>query len=94
MKIAVIGAGPAGLTAAYQLSKEIGKSVTVVDLYESTDDVGGMAKSIALWNQTVDLGQHRFFSKDKRINALWLELVGDDFEILKRTTRITVYSWD
>ena len=84
MKIAVIGAGPAGLTAAYQLIKS-GHSV---DLYEASDSVGGMAKSIQLWNQTVDLGPHRFFSNDAKVNRLWLEVVGKDYEMVNRLTRI------
>lgn len=88
MKIAVIGGGPAGLTAAYQLSKELGKSVETLDVYEASDVVGGMSRSISLWNQTVDLGPHRFFSKDKKINTLWLEVVGEDFDIVQRKTRI------
>lgn len=88
MRIAVIGGGPAGLTAAYQLSKEMGKSVAQLDVYEAADTVGGMSRSIHLWDQTVDLGPHRFFSKDKKINALWLEVVGDDFDIVQRKTRI------
>lgn len=88
MKIAVIGGGPAGLTAAYQLSKELGNSVEQLDVYEAADTVGGMSRSIHLWDQTVDLGPHRFFSKDKKINALWLEVVGDDFDIVQRKTRI------
>lgn len=88
MRIAVIGGGPAGLTAAYQLSKELGKSVELLDVYEAADTVGGMSRSIHLWDQTVDLGPHRFFSNDKKINALWLEVVGDDFDIVRRKTRI------
>lgn len=88
MKIAVIGGGPAGLTAAYQLSKELGNSIDQLDVYEAADAVGGMSRSIHLWDQTVDLGPHRFFSKDKKINALWLEVVGDDFDIVQRKTRI------
>ncbi|MCO5258655.1 MAG: FAD-dependent oxidoreductase [Crocinitomicaceae bacterium] len=84
MKIAIIGAGPAGMTAAYQLSKEIKD----IDLYEATSSVGGMAKSIDLWNQKVDIGPHRFFSNDTRINELWLEVADKDFEMVDRLTRI------
>lgn len=84
LKVAVIGAGPAGMTAAYQLAKE----VSSVDVYESSDCIGGLAKTIDLWNQKVDLGPHRFFSTDSRVNALWLELVGKDYEMVNRLTRI------
>ncbi len=89
MRIAVIGAGPAGITAAYQLSKKITKhNITKLNLYEAGSDVGGLSRSIELWNQTVDLGPHRFFSDDKRINELWLEVVGNDFDMVNRQTRI------
>jgi protoporphyrinogen oxidase len=88
MRIAIIGGGPAGLTAAYKLSGEIGDKVTVVDVYEAAESVGGMSRSIRLWNQTVDLGPHRFFSKDKEINALWLEVAGKEYDIVRRKTRI------
>lgn len=88
MRIAVIGAGPAGLTSAYKLSQEIGKGISVLDVYEAGDTVGGMSRSLSLWGQTVDLGPHRFFSKDKMINQLWLEIAGDEYEIVKRKTRI------
>src|SRR3954454_4249713 len=84
MRVAVIGAGPAGLTAAYQLAK----ANVVVDVFEAGDEVGGMAKTINLWNQRVDLGPHRFFSNDPRVNKLWLELVGDDYDMVDRLTRI------
>lgn len=87
-KIAVIGAGPAGLTAAYQVSKEFGTSVSRLDVYEAGSAVGGMSRSINLWNQTVDLGPHRFFSKDRKINELWLEVVQGDYDIVNRQTRI------
>ena len=83
-KVAVIGAGPAGLTAAYQLSK----AGYQVDVYEAGDTVGGLARSLELWGQTVDLGPHRFFSSDKRVNALWLEVVGKDYRMVDRQTRI------
>jgi protoporphyrinogen oxidase len=84
MKIAIIGAGPAGITAAYQLAKEN----IQVDVFEASDSVGGMAKTIDLWNQKVDLGPHRFFSSDPRVNNLWLELVGSDYDMVNRLTRI------
>jgi len=84
MKVAVIGAGPAGMTAAYELAKA-GASV---DVYEASGHVGGMARSFDLWNQRVDLGPHRFFSSDARINRLWLEVVGNDYAMVDRLTRI------
>lgn len=84
MKVAVIGAGPAGMTAGYELSK---KKVSV-DVYEASASVGGMARTIVLWNQKVDIGPHRFFSNDTRVNELWLEVVGNDYEMVNRLTRI------
>jgi protoporphyrinogen oxidase len=84
MKIGIIGGGPAGITAAYLLSK---RNIQV-DLYEAGPQVGGLSKSINLWNQKVDLGPHRFFSNDKRVNDLWREVAGNDFGTVNRTTRI------
>ena len=84
MRVAVIGAGPAGATAAYVLTK----NGVAVDVYEASPHAGGLARSFSLWNQTVDLGPHRFFSKDKRVNQLWLEVVGEDYVMVDRLTRI------
>mgnify|MGYP001157898111 FL=1 len=84
MKIGVIGAGPAGLACAYKLAAREIKS----EVYEAGPSVGGLAKSIRLWNQTVDLGPHRFFSSDRRVNELWLEVVGKDYTMVDRLTRI------
>ena len=84
MRVGVIGAGPAGLTAALELVRR-GAEVVV---YEAGDAVGGMARSFDLWGQRVDLGPHRFFSHDERVNALWLDLVGDDHRRVRRKTRI------
>ncbi|MBL7897186.1 MAG: FAD-dependent oxidoreductase, partial [Crocinitomicaceae bacterium] len=83
-KIAVIGAGPAGITAAYQLTK----AGFEVHVYESSDRVGGLSKTIELWNQKVDLGPHRFFSNDSKVNKVWLEVVGKDYKMVDRLTRI------
>jgi protoporphyrinogen oxidase len=83
-KVAVIGAGPAGATAAYLLAK---RGVDV-DLYEASPFVGGMSRSIELWGQIVDIGAHRFFSSDTRVNQLWLEVVGKEYEMVNRQSRI------
>ncbi len=82
--IAVIGAGPAGITAAYELSK----AGFNVSLYEASAQVGGLSKTIDLWDQKVDLGPHRFFSNDTKVNELWLEVVGKDYRMVDRLTRI------
>lgn len=84
-KVAVIGAGPAGMTAAYQISKERSVEVT---LFEISGSVGGLAKTITLWDQKVDIGPHRFFSSDSRVNEFWLEAVENKYEMVDRMTRI------
>ncbi|MEZ5079058.1 MAG: FAD-dependent oxidoreductase [Thermoleophilia bacterium] len=83
-RVAVIGAGPAGATAALELARR----GVQVDLYEASDAVGGLARTIELWGQRVDLGPHRFFSSDRRINSLWLSIVGTDYAMVDRLTRI------
>lgn len=84
MRIAVIGAGPAGMTAALCLSQGGAKVV----VYEAGPSVGGLARSFELWGQRVDLGPHRFFSTDPRVNRLWLDIVGSDYRMVDRLTRI------
>ena len=84
MKVGIIGAGPAGITAAYQLAK----AGVDIEVFEAGPSVGGLAKTIPLWNQRVDLGPHRFFSTDRRVNELWLEVVGNDYSMVDRLTRI------
>ncbi|MHA8107585.1 FAD-dependent oxidoreductase [Aquirufa sp. 5-AUSEE-100C1] len=84
-RIVILGAGPAGLTAAYELSKSQKHQVDVIEI---SGHVGGMARSFKLFNQTVDVGPHRFFSSDARINKLWLEVVEKEYKMVNRTTRI------
>jgi len=84
MRIAVIGAGPAGMTAAFLLSR----GGADVEVFEKERAVGGLCRSLELWGNTVDLGPHRFFSKDPRVNRLWLEVVGRDYRMVERLTRI------
>ena len=83
-KIVIIGAGPAGLSCGLELSK----SQYDVTIYESSDSVGGMSKSIELWGQIVDLGPHRFFSKHPRINNFFKETIKNDYTLVNRLTRI------
>lgn len=83
-RIAVIGAGPAGVTAAYELAKKQYQ----VDIYEAQSNVGGMSRTMRLWDCLVDLGPHRFFSTNRQINELWLEVAGNDYQMINRQTRI------
>ncbi|MFU8849128.1 MAG: FAD-dependent oxidoreductase [Opitutales bacterium] len=83
-KIVIIGGGPAGITAAYKLV-QLGHQV---EIFEASGQVGGLSRTIDLWDQKVDLGPHRFFSKDSRINATWFEVVGEDYQTVNRLTRI------
>ncbi len=86
LKIAVIGAGPTGLSAALHLIK-YGKSHHV-DVYEAAPVVGGMSRSFTLFDHIVDLGPHRFFTQNKEIFHFWRELAGDDCHKVDRITSI------
>jgi len=83
-KVVIIGAGPAGLASAYKLAH----SNFDVHVLEASPHVGGLSRSFELWGQTVDLGPHRFFSSDKIVNDFWREVVGQDYSIVNRMTRI------
>ncbi len=68
-RIVIIGAGPAGLTAAYEFLKlNKGYEVTVL---EATGAIGGIARTIEHHGNRMDIGGHRFFSKDETVNAWW-----------------------
>lgn len=84
MRVAIIGAGPAGMTTALQLSR----GGVPVEVFEAGPRVGGMSATIELWGQRVDLGPHRFFSTDARVNRLWFGVVGDAYTWVDRLTRI------
>ncbi|MGQ7392066.1 NAD(P)-binding protein, partial [Streptococcus suis] len=73
-----------GLTAAYALSR----AGIAVDVFEAAAHVGGMGRSLDLWGHRVDLGPHRFFSRDARVNEVWLDLLGSDYRMVRRRTRI------
>jgi protoporphyrinogen oxidase len=82
--IAVLGAGPAGLTAAYVLGLR-GVRGTV---YEADGVVGGIAKTVEYDGYRFDLGGHRFFTKFPEIDRLWQSMLGDEFLVRPRLSRI------
>ncbi len=69
----IVGAGPAGLTAAYQLLKTTTDIRPVI--LESEDFVGGISRTASYKGNRMDIGGHRFFSKDDRVRRLWKELL-------------------
>jgi len=81
---AVLGAGPAGLTAAYVLAKR-GAPATV---FEADGLVGGIAKTVEFKGYRFDLGGHRFFTKLGPIARLWEEVLGDELLTRPRLSRI------
>jgi len=84
-EVVVIGAGPAGLTAAYELGKR-GATATVL---ESDDVVGGISRTVVRDGYRFDIGGHRFFTKVPEVEALWHEILPDeDFLLRPRSSRI------
>ena len=81
----VIGAGPAGLTTAYQLAKA-GKRVHVIE--QDPTYVGGISRTVDYKGFLFDIGGHRFFSKSKEVVDLWNEILPDDFIDRPRLSRI------
>lgn len=83
-RVAVIGAGPAGLTVAYALAR----AGVGVDVYESSPHVGGLTRSFELWGSTVDLGPHIFGIGSPEVMSVWNELIRDDWFALVRNTKV------
>ncbi len=84
MGTAVLGAGPAGLTAAYVLALR-GVPATI---YEADGTVGGIAKTVEYNGYRFDLGGHRFFTKFAQVQRLWEEMLGDELLVRPRLSRI------
>ncbi len=83
--VAIIGAGPAGLTAGYLLAKQ-GKSVAIIERDERY--VGGISRTVEHDGYRFDIGGHRFFSKSQQVVDLWNEILPDDFIQRPRMSRI------
>ncbi len=80
----VMGAGPAGLTAAYELAKKGQKSVVL----EQADKVGGISRTEIYKGYRFDIGGHRFFTKVGEVQQIWKEILGDEFIQVPRLSRI------
>jgi protoporphyrinogen oxidase len=83
--IVILGAGPAGLTAAYELVKH-GAPVCVLE--QDPRYVGGIARTVEHRGYRFDIGGHRFFSKSQEVEDLWTELMGDEMLTRDRLSRI------
>jgi protoporphyrinogen oxidase len=81
---AVLGAGPAGLTAAYVL----GLRGVPAAVYEADGTVGGIAKTVEYNGYRFDLGGHRFFTKFEQVQRLWEEMLGEELLVRPRLSRI------
>ena len=82
--LVIIGAGPAGLTAAYELSNSQKKVI----IFEKKSQVGGLAETKVFGNYRYDIGPHRFFTKNKEVYELFLKMLDKDAVEVNRKTRI------
>jgi protoporphyrinogen oxidase len=84
LPVAIVGAGPAGLTAAYELGK---RGVNAV-VFEKSELVGGISRTERYKDYRFDIGGHRFYSKVPEVEALWHEILPDDLIRTDRLSRI------
>ena len=83
--VVILGAGPAGLTAAYELTKH-GVPLTVLE--KDPRFVGGIARTVEHEGYRFDIGGHRFFSKSQEVEDLWTEIMGEEMRSCGRISRI------
>lgn len=84
--VVIMGAGPAGLTAAYELVVRQQLGVTVLE--KDPRYVGGISRTVEQGGYRFDIGGHRFFSKSQEIEDLWTEIMGEDLLVRPRLSRI------
>ena len=84
--VAIIGGGPAGLTAAYELLKLSKKHDVIV--FEGGDLVGGIARTESHNGYRFDIGGHRFFTKVPEVETMWKDVLGEEFITVPRLSRI------
>lgn len=86
LSVAIIGAGPAGLTAAYLLGKAGTMDVQVFEAHPTL--VGGISRTETYKGFHFNIGGHRFFSKSKEVEDFWTEILGDEMLERPRSSRI------
>lgn len=84
MKIVILGAGPAGLAAAYALCKRGERPIVL----EKSGEVGGICRTVNYKGYIFDIGGHRFFTKFDEVQALWEEVLGNELVVRPRLSRI------
>ena len=84
-QVVILGAGPAGLTAGYELMKH---QARVIVLEQDAHYVGGISRTVERNGYRFDIGGHRFFSKSQEIEDLWTEVLGADLVTCGRLSRI------
>jgi protoporphyrinogen oxidase len=83
-QVIILGGGPAGLTAAYELTKHDVKPM----VFEQSNKLGGISRTETYKGFHFDMGGHRFFTKVSQIHAIWEEVLKEDFTIRTRLSRI------
>lgn len=92
-KVLIIGAGPAGITAGYELLKQ--SNEYEVTILEQSEEIGGISRTVRYKGNRMDLGGHRFFSKDDKVMNWWEQLMPKqgkpsyDDKVLERHVRLT-----
>lgn len=83
-RVVIIGAGPAGLTAAHELVKQGIQAIVL----EQADRVGGISRTETYKGYRFDIGGHRFYTKVREIQQIWVEILGNNFLKVPRLSRI------
>ena len=86
LRVCVMGAGPAGLTAAHEVQTRLPQAQVAV--YEASAHFGGIARTEEHNGYRFDIGGHRFFTKVKEVEAFWHNILGADFITVPRKSRI------